>query len=57
MLSRQERQAKLLREAEEARLSMLEKSGRRETEQRTQRAGEAGADQSAAHYHYIIMFT
>ena len=40
MLSRQERQAKLLREAEEARLSMLEKSGRRETEQRTQRADE-----------------
>jgi translation initiation factor IF-2 len=40
MLSRQERQAKLLREAEEARLSMLEESGRRETEQRTQRAGE-----------------
>ena len=40
MLSRQERQAKLLREAEEARLSMLEESGRRETEQRTQRADE-----------------
>ena len=40
MLSRQERQAKLPREAEEARLSMLEESGRRETEQRTQRADE-----------------
>jgi translation initiation factor IF-2 len=40
MLNRQERQAKLLREAEEARLSMLEESGRRETEQRTQRADE-----------------
>jgi len=40
MLSRQERQAKLLREAEEARLSMLEESGRRETEQRAQRAEE-----------------
>ena len=40
MLSRQERQAKLLREAEEARLSMLEESGRRETEQRTQRTDE-----------------
>jgi translation initiation factor IF-2 len=40
MLSRQERQAKLLREAEEAHLSMLEESGRRETEQRTQRADE-----------------
>ena len=40
MLSRQERQAKLLREAEEARLSMLEESGRREKEQRTQRADE-----------------
>ncbi len=34
MLSRQERQAKLLREAEEARLTMLEESGRREVEQR-----------------------
>ncbi len=34
MLSRQERQAKLLREAEEARLSMLEESRRREAEQR-----------------------
>jgi translation initiation factor IF-2 len=40
MLSRQERQAKLLREAEEARLSMLEESSRRETEQRAQRAEE-----------------
>ncbi len=34
MLSRQERQAKLLREAEVARLEMLEQSGRREAEQR-----------------------
>ncbi len=34
MLSRQERQAKLLREAEEARLAMLEESSRREAEQR-----------------------
>ncbi len=40
MLSRQERQAKLLREAEEARLAMLEESGRREAEQRTQRSEE-----------------
>jgi translation initiation factor IF-2 len=40
MLSRQERQAKLLREAEEARLAMLEESGRREVEQRAQRAEE-----------------
>ena len=40
MLSRQERQAKLLREAEEARLTMLEESSRREAEQRTQRADE-----------------
>ena len=40
MLSRQERQAKLLREAEEARLSMLEESSRRESEQRAQRAEE-----------------
>lgn len=40
MLSRQERQAKLLREAEEARLGMLEESGRREVEQRAQRAEE-----------------
>lgn len=38
MLSRQERQAKLLREAEEARLSVLEESSRREAEQRAQRA-------------------
>ncbi len=38
MLSRQERQAKLLREAEEARLAMLEESSRREAEQRAQRA-------------------
>lgn len=38
MLSRQERQAKLLREAEEARLGMLEESSRREAEQRAQRA-------------------
>ena len=37
MLSRQERQAKLLREAEEARLRMLEESSRREAEQRAQR--------------------
>jgi translation initiation factor IF-2 len=40
MLSRQERQAKLLREAEEARLAMLEENNRRETEQRAQRAEE-----------------
>jgi translation initiation factor IF-2 len=40
MLSRQERQAKLLREAEEARLGMLEESSRREAEQRAQRAEE-----------------
>ncbi|MBJ7527070.1 MAG: translation initiation factor IF-2, partial [Sphingomonadaceae bacterium] len=40
MLSRQERQAKLLREAEDARLTMLEESGRREVEQRAQRAEE-----------------
>ena len=39
-LSRQERQAKLLREAEEARLAMLEESSRREAEQRAQRAEE-----------------
>ena len=38
MLSRQERQAKLLREAEEARLAVLEESSRREAEQRAQRA-------------------
>ncbi|MEY4500738.1 MAG: hypothetical protein RIS52_628, partial [Pseudomonadota bacterium] len=38
MLSRQERQAKLLREAEEARLGMLEESRRRETEQRLKAA-------------------
>jgi translation initiation factor IF-2 len=40
MLSRQERQAKLLREAEEARLAMLEESSRREAEQRAQRSDE-----------------
>ena len=40
MLSRQERQAKLLREAEEARLAMLEESSRREAEQRAQRTEE-----------------
>jgi len=40
MLSRQERQAKLLREAEEARLAMLEESSRREAEQRAQRTDE-----------------
>ncbi|WP_333570302.1 translation initiation factor IF-2 [Sphingorhabdus sp.] len=40
MLSRQERQAKLLREAEEARLAMLEESSRREAGQRAQRAEE-----------------
>lgn len=40
MLSRQERQAKLLREAEEARLAMLEENSRREAEQRAQRAEE-----------------
>jgi translation initiation factor IF-2 len=40
MLSRQERQAKLLREAEEARLAMLEESSRREAEQRAQRSEE-----------------
>ena len=38
MLSRQERQTKLLREAEEARLAMLEESGRREAEQRAQKS-------------------
>jgi translation initiation factor IF-2 len=38
MLSRQERQAKLLREAEEARLAMLEESSRREAEQRAQKS-------------------
>jgi translation initiation factor IF-2 len=38
MMSRQERQAKLLREAEEARLSMLEESRRREDEQRQKQA-------------------
>jgi translation initiation factor IF-2 len=38
MLSRQERQTKLLREAEEARLSMLEESRRREDEQRQKQA-------------------
>jgi translation initiation factor IF-2 len=37
MLSRQERQAKLFREAEEARLGMLEESSRREAEQRAKR--------------------
>jgi translation initiation factor IF-2 len=40
MLSRQERQAKLLREAEEARLAMLEESGRREAEQRAAKSEE-----------------
>jgi len=40
MLSRQERQAKLLREAEEARLAMLEESSRREIEQRAKAAEE-----------------
>jgi translation initiation factor IF-2 len=40
MLSRQERQAKLLREAEEARLAMLEESSRREAEQRAQKSEE-----------------
>ncbi len=40
MLSRQERQAKLLREAEEARLAMLEESSRREVEQRAKAAEE-----------------
>ncbi len=40
MLSRQERQAKLLREAEEARLAMLEESSRREAEQRAQKTEE-----------------
>lgn len=40
MLSRQERQAKLLREAEEARLSMLEESRRREDEARARAAEE-----------------
>ncbi len=40
IMSRQERQAKLLREAEEARLAMLEESGRRETEQRAKAAEE-----------------
>ncbi len=43
MLSRQERQAKLLREAEEARLAMLEESSRRETEQRAQKSEEERA--------------
>jgi translation initiation factor IF-2 len=38
MLSRQERQTKLLREAEEARLAMLEESSRREAEQRAQKS-------------------
>jgi translation initiation factor IF-2 len=40
MLSRQERQAKLLREAEEARLGMLEESRRRETEERLKNTEE-----------------
>ncbi len=40
MLSRQERQAKLLREAEEARLAVLEESSRREAEQRAQKSEE-----------------
>jgi translation initiation factor IF-2 len=39
-MSRQERQAKLLREAEEARLAMLQASGRREVEQRAKAAEE-----------------
>jgi translation initiation factor IF-2 len=43
MLSRQERQAKLLREAEEARLAMLEESSRRELEQRARAAEEQRA--------------
>lgn len=38
MLSRQERQAKLLREAEEARLAVLEENSRREAEQRAQKS-------------------
>lgn len=38
IMSRQERQAKLLREAEEARLGMLEESRRREDEQRAKAA-------------------
>ena len=38
LLSRQERQAKLLREAEEARLAVLEESSRREVEQRAKAA-------------------
>jgi translation initiation factor IF-2 len=38
ILSRQERQAKLLREAEEARLAVLEVSSRREAEQRAQKS-------------------
>ena len=38
LLSRQERQAKLLREAEEARLAVLEESSRREIEQRAKAA-------------------
>ncbi|TSB04506.1 translation initiation factor IF-2 [Sphingorhabdus contaminans] len=40
MLTRQERQAKLLREAEEARLAMLEESRRREDEARARAAEE-----------------
>ncbi len=40
LLSRQERQAKLLREAEEARLAMLEDSRRREDEARARAADE-----------------
>jgi translation initiation factor IF-2 len=40
MLSRQERQAKLLREAEEARLAVLEESSRREAEQRARKSEE-----------------
>lgn len=47
MLSPQERQAKLLREAEEARLVMLEESSRREAEQRAQRA-QSNREEAAA---------
>ena len=54
LLSRQERQAKLLREAEEARLAVLEESSRREVEQRAKAAeddrlrADAKADAPAA---------
>ncbi len=54
LLSRQERQAKLLREAEEARLAVLEESSRREVEQRAKAAeddrlrAEAKTDAPAA---------